>query len=112
MGDCLRLSYFGDNLVVVEHLVLMLVQLVVNNQSTDPDLKVFAADDQLVQAVLVVVCQHKGGHIVPSHRPEWVVSCICLYYCYFFLIHIFVCQLEGGMLFSVTVPNGLLPVCL
>ena len=104
MGDCLRLSYFGDNLVVVEHLVLMLVQLVVNNQSTDPDLKVLAADDQLVQAVLVVVGQHKGGHIVPSHRPEWVVSCICLLF--------FVCQLEGGMLFSVTVPNGLLPVCL
>ena len=43
-------------------------------ETTNPDFKILAADDELVEAVLVVVGQDKGGHIVSSHRPEWVVA--------------------------------------
>ena len=43
-------------------------------ETTNPDFKILAANDELVEAVLVVVGQDKGGHIVSSHRPEWVVA--------------------------------------
>ena len=45
-------------------------------ETTNPDFKILAADDELVEAVLVVVGQDKGGHIVSSHRPERVVALI------------------------------------
>ena len=49
-----------------------------NGRRTDPDFEVLAADNELVQAVLVVVRQDKGGHIVPCHRPKWIVPWVSL----------------------------------
>ena len=60
VGDGLGLGDLGDDLVVRKH----------------ADLEVLGADDELVPAVLVVVGEDEGGHVVPGHGPERVVALV------------------------------------